>query len=67
MLCTRLRLVLPLAVLLVAGPVAAVPFGLQIYENGSLLGSYSQSTTWLACGRAAQTAEIVPLRIYYTK
>lgn len=55
MLCTRLRLVLPLAVLLVAGPVAAVPFGLQIYENGSLLGSYSQSTTWLACGQSGST------------
>ncbi len=53
-----LRLLLPLSALLLANPAAAnhIPFELQVYENGSLMGDYSQSTTWLGCTDSGNTS-----------
>lgn len=50
------RLLLPLSVvLLFAGPAAAVPFDFQVYQNGDLLGTFGQTTSWLGCSEAGNT------------
>ena len=52
-----LALALPLSSLLLAHPAAAVPFSLQVYENGSLAGSYGTSTSWLSCSESGTTTD----------
>ena len=51
-------LLLPLVTafaVLIAIPAFAVPFTLQVFQNGTSLGTFNESSTWLGCDQSGDT------------